>query len=247
MKIKQGLLFLFVFVFLSVNAFGQETKSKESLPDNVLFRQVELNLKDVTPKEAFWYLMMQEGVMIGGVDLEDNNTRQRVDFNIELPFRSMLDYILAFDTRYRWVEDKGVINHLPIEEPKILSVSIPKFKATKSNPRELVKELLKIKEVKDAAKIIGIEIGALYRFPNPHGGDEGSDEVEVGSKDDCINDSNMQSTEMFSVDIENLTVREILNEIARSYKSWGYAWKYSEKHFVDSDGNEKTCFNITVT
>jgi hypothetical protein len=185
---------------------------------------------------------LQEGLIVGGVEQDKNDTR-RFGINVELPLGNLMTHILGYDTRYRWIEDKGVINLLPVEEPKILSAHIPKFKAVKSNTRELVKELVRSKEFKDAAKTIGVEFGGLYRFASYH---EDQGEIKLEAQDDCINCNSTQNNKKFSIDVDNLTVRQILNEIARSYNGWGYLWRYSEKPIVDSEGNVKIYFYITV-
>lgn len=234
MKTNQCLLLLLAFLLLATNVFGQETKNEESKSDDLLSRRVELDIRDVNPREMFLYLAMQEGLTVGAVNLGDNNTG-RFDIGVELPLRDMMTYILAFDNQYRWEEDKGVINLIPFKEPAILRARISKLRLENVNIGQIVEALKETPEFKKAAselnlKDVSVTLAAIEKDPHYY-----QEMYGLFSPFD---------EKKFSVDFENLTVRQILNESARLKKST-LAWRYWEGQCANSEDEKIRCFSIS--
>lgn len=244
MKAKQCLLLILAFVLLTANAFGQDEKNEKVTPENILSRQVMLNLRDVYATEIFGFLMLQEGISGGYADLDSHNF-SRTNVDGEFVLRDLLNLIVMQDSRYHWIEEDGLINLLPVDEPKILSTRISKFKATKADVGGVIKELMKTDEVKSVIAELNLTFGGV-KYPRAmcSGPDEDEDKIDDNEQVDyeiLLEDTGIKK---ISVEFDNLTVRQILNEANRLYGQRSFVWQYWERQVIDSNGKKINAFFI---
>lgn len=187
---------------------GQIKQPSQS--SNVLDRSVQGNdLEYVTTTGAFFRAVNYTRVP-GGIVKIDACREEAVSQTwqpLGYPLQQVLDTIVNADPRYKWVNEDGVINLLPsIGEPSLLQTPIKRFRAKDvSFARDALKSLLALPEVQKAMIRLhlkpGVNIFVSPQSPNP---------------------------KSFSVSVEDITLREALNAIARAQGR--EVWEYIEIH-----------------
>lgn len=139
------------------------------------------------------------------------------------------DILSAFSaaTGYGWNEDNGLINIYPQGHYTFLDTQIEKFKVKNASPREFRLAILEAPEVKAYLK----QNQLLSKIPNDPHGYVFSFWMGRAIKEDLI-----------TMDRENISVHEILDEAVRQRKSNSY-WTYIEYQRV-CDGKPYTLFRL---
>jgi hypothetical protein len=123
-----------------------------------------------------------------------------------LPLKDVLDSIVRMDPRYKWQNEKGIINLLPAEgEPVLLNVRIRHYKVD-ADLNQALRELLRLPEVTSGASSLGLKLNTarLLVGPSP------------------IYPFSLR----IKVDVSDITLRDALNALVRAH---GRAiWEYRE-------------------
>ncbi|HMT07416.1 MAG TPA: hypothetical protein PKA82_05380 [Pyrinomonadaceae bacterium] len=135
--------------------------------------------------------------------------------------RFALDAIVAAAPEYEWSERNGVVNVFPKKDYKILDVRIPLFKYENVTKEVLLNSLQKAPEFVNSLKMQQIN-----RIPII-----------------CCGGICSPKPPTMSINLENATVREILNEIVRlngksvwRYREYYSSWpNKSRQHYYDLD------------
>ena len=124
----------------------------------------------------------------------------------DLRVRSVLDAIVAADSRYQWRIEGGVVNLLlKAESPPLLDVRLAEFSEKEVPVKVMLEALESMPEVRRRAAELG--------FSEPDGF-----RILIGIVD----------TRKYTVKCQNCTVREALNAIVRQ---GGSSWAYREYHY----------------
>ena len=123
--------------------------------------------------------------------------------------RQALDAIVRANPAYRWELDNGAINLLPAAgEPLLLKTRIPRFHAHGlKSISAAIDQLEQMPEVRQRMADLGLSHGTIY-FAGP---------------------VNPNPPPAFDVTCDGLSLREVLNEVARRSTGAQY-WEYHEAH-----------------
>jgi hypothetical protein len=127
--------------------------------------------------------------------------------------RNALDSIVAADPTYKWTSNRGVVNLVPSAgDPPLLKLRIRKFYIQNaSTAREVVDQLLMMPEVRKHALELGLRAGY----------------VRLGMSDLGRSAGTSKPVSKLTLKVENVTIREALNEIARAHGT--AVWAYTER------------------
>jgi hypothetical protein len=203
---------LFTIGFLltpSTSAHRPQAAGQSSSEETLAQRVPGAELKECSATDAFVKALNSAGVSGGCVRVaacepEENLRFWKPDGS---PLRTMLDFIVRADPKYRWEAENDVVNLLPVGgEPELLRLRIARLDLDNvvSAPRAL-DELMGLPEVRSRMQTPGLTGGfSLLNIPmSPH-------------------------PRKFSVHCCGVTFREALNAIARAK---GHAfWSYAERH-----------------
>jgi hypothetical protein len=123
--------------------------------------------------------------------------------------RETMDTIVKTNPEYRWQIDEGVINLLPThDEPALLNLRISKLRVKDARSlNSILGNLLELPEVKDLVAKLQLSPGVKFI---------------VGPVS-----MNPERDPKYTVECENVTVREALNAIVRAHGR--AAWEYKEQ------------------
>jgi hypothetical protein len=221
---RVGLLSALIFLCLSLLTYAVQTEQKGSAVPDVLERQVTpVNSEFVTTHSSFLESLVSARVPGGIVTIlncEHEQPRKRTDL-FPGPLKEALDAIVKADPQYLWQVDDRVINLRPLhDEPALLNVRINKLDVENASSVDaVVDKLFDLPEVKEA-------ITKLQLSPGVH--------LIVGPVS-----FNPERLQKFSIECENVTVREALNAIVRAHGR--SLWEYKEQHC-----NGKTIYNVDI-
>ena len=135
-----------------------------------------------------------------------------------MTIEEFLNKAVSMNTGYRWIIDDGVINIMPASnEPALLNFRIAEFNADNlTSLDDALNRLLMKPEVQKRVADLKLNTGLEIRA--------GGSRPPGFHKDE----------KPFSVQCVNKTLRETLNEIARSHGS--AAWEYRETHWNKHHG-----------
>ena len=131
------------------------------------------------------------GVTIG-LELDPKQPEPQVSFYLRDPTISdVLNAIVASAPRYKWSESDGFINLMSVEaSSQLLDTRIRRFQANLVDETEAIDQLLNLAEVKSNMSAIGLNRREVH------------------------NASRGRKTAKFSVNLEDVTIRQALNRIA---------------------------------
>ncbi|MCP9495953.1 MAG: hypothetical protein MSG64_16010 [Pyrinomonadaceae bacterium MAG19_C2-C3] len=125
-----------------------------------------------------------------------------------------LDAVVIADPQYRWQVDEGIVNLLPSgSAPALLNLRIANFNVEAVTVDEALGQLLATPEMRKG-------VGELNASSQIFRGGLGYFDPAKPNKD--------RSVQKISLTLENITVREVLNAIARAHGS--AVWSYTELH-----------------
>ena len=207
------LLFTICLLTISVSAQKKRVKSWTCPPmtGNVLNREVcEPNFDwentDITTTLMTSFSSTETPAGISEIFTKSEEKRQTYNLTPNsLLLTDVLTKIITVEPRYQWKEEKGVINVFPIDDYEILDTRIPKFKFENKTKGELLDEIEKTKQFKKYLK---------------------KNKVTFPTETMIVGLIGSQPPRVFSIDMQNATVREILNEIVRLNGS--STWFYRE-------------------
>lgn len=142
----------------------------------------------------------------------------------------LLNDLIKSDSRYVWKNYDGVYNVFPQEDYEILDVKISDFKSENLPLSELEKQIIDIPEFKKYLE----ENNLVDKIPDA--------EKKYGFLC-CGFVGRENSRNKFSINLQNPTIREILNEIVR-IRGFG-AWVYREYEIQDG-GKTYRIFRLTL-
>lgn len=192
-----------------VNHYGQRFDQSSSLLD----RQAKgANLDNVAPGQAAVNALLDADVpggvaRVSGCDEAVIDRLRPRDHSL----RGVLESVVFADPRYTWEIKDDVINVIPrIGLPAFLSVRISKFDlAEVESPQDALSQLLAIPEVRQAQLSLG------------------SRAVQGGAHIFCPG-CPAKEKKTFSVSLNDVTVRESLNAIARAYGNAVWSFRQSQ-------------------
>ena len=208
-KLK-GLACWFV-IALVIAAPGQTTQSAKPSTDEMLERSLPGNEVDYfTTTDAFHMSLGRIGMIGGSVRILDchGDYFKQLWSPLNKTLRQALVTIVETDSRYRWQVADEVINLLPAAgEPALLQTRISEFRAENiTSGIDTVTPLLKLPEVQKAMHDLNLKPGIAVFVTSP-------------------------SRKPFSVTCKGLTLRQVLNAIARAQGR--IVWDYVETHCGD--------------
>lgn len=182
-------------------AYAQQLPTRQEA-EEAMSRHREKTRGTVTTREALLGVLRGQGVP-GGLALPsqcDGEARQAVPAGSSLA--ELLDSLVAAAPQYRWQSENGVINVLPSGVPPLLNLRLARFRAEGvTSPGEALVRLFESPEVQEA--MTRPAVGArLFRGQGGHYEPEHT--ASGGGK-------------TLSVSVDNVTVREALNAIAREH------------------------------
>lgn len=210
----EGAKILALFMAVTFHGFAGQTPNGLSV-DNVKERQVhEIDLAHVTITNAITRILRAGHVPGGVVTVTTCGANETYTFApVGSTLRDALDSVVIADPRYEWYIDEGAINLVPSsKKPALLDVIIKDFKVNHTKTLDkVVRELLSSPEVRSRANELHLTQGAMQigiaALDRP-----GSAEVEESND--------------FTLHVQNLSVRDILNTIARMHGT--AVWSYHE-------------------
>jgi hypothetical protein len=162
--------------------------------------------------QAFYDLLLTVDLPGGIAELPNFEEQSACAFDPK--GRTVADFLNAFTTaepRYRWTQDDGVLNLIPAQEPLLLGTVISEFAAQDANVWELIEALKKNPDFQASCK-------KLNFVERSRGKD---DEVGFGFLGGLFGKPVMPAKRL-SFRLQNLTVRQILNEIVKRDGTWHY-------------------------
>jgi hypothetical protein len=212
--VKSQLFTVLTVVTMSVSAVvGQN--SKQSAPDEIKGRQVRgINLNRVMTMNALTSALSAAHVP-GGVATITACESENYDLApVGSTLGDVLDAIVLANPQSRWFVDDGVVNLVPSSnEPTLLDAKIANFHGNYGKTQDdMLQKLLAMPEVKEAAARLQLS--------------EGSTEIGLSS----LARPGFEATEPtkgYPLHLQNATVREILNALARAHGS--AVWSYQER------------------
>jgi len=186
------LKFIVLLILISaLTGFGQQPA------DDFLSRSVpEMRMARVGVHQILSRLSVRYRVPIGFEAIPSETPPQPnevISINIENgTVRDVLNAITEADSRYRWEEVDGVINVFPRErQDEILEVVVREFQVNRMPAARVREAITDLPEVK--ARLDSLGVSPLHLTLMPH----------------------IRDRSLISLNLRNVTVRDILNEIAR--------------------------------
>ncbi len=209
---KLSLSGMLILLSLSLLAYATQTDQTQSSVPNVLKRQVTVSDSErPTAHSAFLESLVNARVPGGIVTILNCGNRQggQQTHLSSGTLKKTLDAIVKANPEYRWQVDDGIINLLVTHgKPELLDVQISKLKVDNAASIEAVADsLFALPEVKDA-------IAKLQLAPGVH----------FIVKPISLNPERKPT---YSIECENMTVREALNAIVRTHGR--SVWEYKEQ------------------
>lgn len=157
----------------------------------------------VTPREALLDVLRSQGAPGGLALLPQCGEEERLAVPGGATLPELLDSLVAATPQYKWQSEHGVVNIIPAGgAPPLLDVRVARFRAAKvKTPDEALGNLLETPEVREA-------------MPRP---DVGWRLLRGKLSSYGPNAEGSEAAKTFSVSLDNLTVREALNAIARAH------------------------------
>jgi hypothetical protein len=214
---KAGTLICWLLLTIIVTALGQEGRQYSLNQSQVLTRPVvDDDLTYVTTVQAFSKALQKTKTAGGIVRLSECQEKAVMQKWQPLggSLQEVLNEIVRVDPQYRWTIEAEVVNVLPAEdEPAFLKTHISSFSAKKiASPDAAVSKLLVLPEVQASLRKQGLnEALKVVATPMAVG------QEEVAHKVRC----------------QDVTLREALNAIARSFGN--AVWAYKEKRCGGKD------------
>lgn len=203
-------LLLESLVITMVSYSGQDSARSSGLLD----RQAKgANLKNVMVGQAAVNALLDAGVPGGVVNVSDCNQPATHSFTPrDSSLRGVLDAIVATDPLYRWEVTEGAINVIPGNQlPTFLAVRMSRFDIVEvASPREVIPQLFKVPEVQRAQAALGRHA------------------VQGGVQPFCPEGCPPNEKKKISMSLKNVTVREVLNAVAREHGSAVWWFRQSE-------------------
>lgn len=202
-------VFLVVILLVQV-CFSQEKENDflEKSVKDVKYQQTDIHLALSDLADKYKIAIGLERVVRGS---EANEVSKEIEVSIENgTVRNVLDAIMESDGRYQWQINDGVVNVYPkLYQESILDVTVESFSYDSKKTMSFGESISKTPEVKAKTRSMGIRF-----FEMSFGGLVGKGGVL------CCKDSSV-----FSFEIQNATVRKILNEAIR--KKGSHYWVVS--------------------
>jgi hypothetical protein len=202
-------------ILLSVSLLAQagQIEQTRSGVSDVLALQIKLgNSEYSSTRDSFFYSMLSTRVPGGMVSIQncDREHPRRPTPLSSGTLRETLDTIVKGDLEWSWQIDNGVVNLLPVQDgADLLNVYISKFKVENAQSLDaIVDNLLQLPEVKVAIAKLQL-IGGTKIIVQPMSVDP-------------------EKRPKYSVECNDMTVREALNAIARI--NGRAVWEYKEQH-----------------
>ena len=207
---KMWIAVILAWVIISaVTPYGQGSDQSKSLLD----RQAEgANLENVAAGQAAVNALLDADVPGGVARISECDVRGTDNFRPhDRSLRGVLNAIVSADSRYTWELKDDVINVIPSNGiPAFLSVRVSKVEITEvETPSEALSQLLAIPEVQRAGAALGpraVQGGAHVFCPG------------------CP----AKEKKTFSVSLKAVTVRDVLNGIARAHGRAVWSFQRSE-------------------
>lgn len=212
---KHHLLALgFIFIgILSCPAFGQE-----SLP-SPLDKKVNFEITDSDPIFILRVLAAKSRLRIGFESFLYNATEKPHSISIRISggtVRDVLNEFVEADPRYQWRAVDGVVNVAPRAcEDGILDVVVHKFSVKDVTAESIGSIILDLPEVQTRLKSRGLSGSKAIDYDGP-----------------------LRTLPQFSIDLSEITVRDILNEMLKR--------KYTDLWTVTFHGDDKTYVTISL-
>lgn len=190
-------------------ALAQTDQTQRDAPDVLDCQVTESNVEHSTTRFSFVISMSNARVPGGIVTIQNCDEKQtgQPTYLFAGTLKEALDAIVKANPKYHWQVDNGVINLLiSHDEPALLNVRIDKLKVENApNINVILDNLLELPEVKAAI--------VKLNFIPP--------DMKI------ILESALPPRKRYTVECENVTVREAMNAIARAH---GRAvWEYKEQ------------------
>ncbi|MDT5123563.1 MAG: hypothetical protein QOC96_3045 [Acidobacteriota bacterium] len=220
MKRIRKLALIFFFIAPTLYPLGQGTVKSWTCPEQkgpMLERKVcnpNIELNSTTIDRLVMTAFSSTGAP-GGVSLSINSGKDILyTFKpASMDLRDMLDSIVEAAPDYEWKENNGVINLHPINDYLVLNTTVAEFDVEKATKGDLLVALKESPEFKRALAENG-----LSEFPLFVGGGLSAPPNLSGAKP--------PPPKVYSAHLNNVTVREILNEIVRL--NGRSTWLYQE-------------------
>ena len=208
---------LLLVCFLAVGASAQSIPSDPPL-ETVL--QIELKpcpapcvidlISGESASQAFYDLLLTVGVAGGIAELPDHSEQYACAFDPKgRKVTDFLNAITAAEPRYRWTRTDDVLNLIPVQEPSLLATVISEFSAKDANVWELLELLKRNPDFLAACKRLNlVERKSMKGTPSG---------FVIGGGGKVA-----QPTMLISLQLQHLTVRQILNEIVKRDGTWHY-------------------------
>ncbi len=195
LNVKSSTTFAILALFLFIQTSIVQSSKTDVLSQNV----PHLVLTNVSVEKVLTELTTKYAVPIGlEVAWEDtSHASDKITINIEQgTVRDVLNALVKSDARYRWEQIDGIINVFPkLEQTGILDVVVHDFKINGIISTSVVRQAITDSpEVKSKLDTLGIHL------LNPV-------QLSIGVR---------EVKRSFSINLQNVTVRSILNQIAKS-------------------------------
>ncbi|HMS42282.1 MAG TPA: hypothetical protein PKE69_18760 [Pyrinomonadaceae bacterium] len=219
---KNLISFLLLIITVPIFAFGQTAKVEVV---SILDRQVnqsELDDEEIIPAlmKSFYSTKVPAGVSGVFRDYTKDEFEPKLNLSSKkLSLRDVLKEVTTLETRYQWKEENGVINVYPINDYPILDTVIAEFYLENKTKENLLSELLNTKEFQEYLKKNQLSV-----FPF---------QIISGLLGKQV------KTRRFTINLKNVTVREILNEIVRQNGKSTWIYKEYESNFLDKENTKR--------
>ncbi|MCW5970179.1 MAG: hypothetical protein KIT57_16850 [Blastocatellales bacterium] len=165
-------------------------------------RDISINMQDVYAAQVLEFLAKEYNIPVGteiARSTKNVDSDSKISINVlQKPLVFALDAIVHADPRYRWEINDGVVNLLPQDEfDSLLKVRVQVFQISNLNRLETKRAIGNLPEIRAKLKSLGLEFGPLGLWPQ--------------NKPDSLR---------LSLNLHNTTLKEILNEIAKTTRFW---------------------------
>ena len=206
MRRESTLLGVLLIGLLTTMCFGEILRQDET--NDVLTRHVDApELEDLPTILAFSHALLQTRTPAGivrtlGCEREPAIQKPQPSGS---SLRDVLNELVKTDPQYRWIVEDRVINALPVAgDPPLLQTHITEFRIDNAiSASSAMYELMATREVRDAMTKLGFEEPLIAGVFHPH-----------------------PETLGHPVHCKNVTLREALNEIARTFGN--AVWYYKD-------------------
>lgn len=226
MRMLHIVFVLGLFIFSNGISFAQTAKTPQYLKDiPPLEREVRKFYADWNSTEIRTVVMdsLHTTRMPGGfASLFYENKEPRYSFQLKsLILKDVLDAIVEKEPRYEWKMENGVVNVLPKEKIALLETHVANFQLENATKEKMFSALISKPEFQGAVINANLERD-IYR---------------------CCGGLCTTTPQRNSINLENATVREILNEIVRlnGFSSWEYR-EFSDKA---EDGKSRRYYKLS--